>query len=484
MIADNRFAHLAATKHGRSSLDVSGDSISILAAGGNLKIDSLTNSTTANTLYYNPATNLVSYGAAPAGGGGTVTSIATSNGITGGTITGTGTISGINAAADGATKGVSAYTANDFNDASGVISLDYSNGQAADATHKGFVTSTDWSTFNSKGSGSVTSIGLGLGTTGTDLGVSGSPVTGSGSITLNVPTASASNRGALSSTDWSTFNGKQSALVSGTSIKTVNSTSLLGSGDVAVQSVLTNSAGLSGALSDETGTGLAVFGTAPTLTGVIHAAGSTTAGTAPEYYTTSGASLLTSAVAGAREVDANGIQYYTHATGERGVSLTEQFISLTSNYTLTSQTAAQQAFNSTTSGQITVASSKSYYIEGFFALSSLSASSGTFGFALGGTATFTSLGWFSNTVKPGAFTSNAGWVSSYNTTTANTSLVTANTSTFGMVWIRGIVRVNAGGTIIPEISLGVAAAAVVNTNSWFKLIPVGTNTVTNVGNWN
>jgi hypothetical protein len=47
-----------------------------------------------------------------------------------------------------------------------------------------------------------------------------------------VPTASAANRGALSSTDWSTFNGKQAALVSGTNIKTVSGVSLLGSGDV------------------------------------------------------------------------------------------------------------------------------------------------------------------------------------------------------------------------------------------------------------
>jgi hypothetical protein len=31
-------------------------------------------------------------------------------------------------------------------------------------------------------------------------------------ITLNVPNASASNRGALTSTDWSTFNGKQNAI--------------------------------------------------------------------------------------------------------------------------------------------------------------------------------------------------------------------------------------------------------------------------------
>jgi hypothetical protein len=51
-------------------------------------------------------------------------------------------------------------------------------------------------------------------------------------ITLQVPTASASNRGALSSTDWSTFNSKQAALVSGTNIKTVNGTTLLGSGDL------------------------------------------------------------------------------------------------------------------------------------------------------------------------------------------------------------------------------------------------------------
>ena len=57
-----------------------------------------------------------------------------------------------------------------------------------------------------------------------------------------MPTASATNRGALSSANWSTFNGKQDALVSGTSIKTVNSTSLLGSGDVTVQATITGGA--------------------------------------------------------------------------------------------------------------------------------------------------------------------------------------------------------------------------------------------------
>lgn len=59
--------------------------------------------------------------------------------------------------------------------------------------------------------GTVTSIGVTLGTAGTDIAVSGSPVTGSGSITLDIPTASATNRGALSAADWTTFNDKQPA---------------------------------------------------------------------------------------------------------------------------------------------------------------------------------------------------------------------------------------------------------------------------------
>ena len=61
--------------------------------------------------------------------------------------------------------------------------------------------------------GTVTSVAaLTLGTTGTDLSSTVATGTTTPVITLNVPTASATNRGALSAADWSTFNGKQAAL--------------------------------------------------------------------------------------------------------------------------------------------------------------------------------------------------------------------------------------------------------------------------------
>jgi hypothetical protein len=61
--------------------------------------------------------------------------------------------------------------------------------------------------------GTVTSVAaLTIGTSGSDLGSTVANGTTTPVITLNVPTASAANRGALSSTDWSTFNGKQDSI--------------------------------------------------------------------------------------------------------------------------------------------------------------------------------------------------------------------------------------------------------------------------------
>lgn len=118
----------------------------------------------------------------------------------------------------------------------------------ASGSQSGFLSSTDWTTFNNKMTGltltttgtsgaatynsgtatlnipqylgaAVTSINgsttaaqtIQTGSTGTDFTIG----TVAGVTTVAIPTASASARGLLSTTDWSTFNGKQNALTIG-----------------------------------------------------------------------------------------------------------------------------------------------------------------------------------------------------------------------------------------------------------------------------
>lgn len=191
---------------------------------------------------------------------------------------------------------------------------------------------------------------------------------------------------------------------------------------------------------------------------------------------------LTTATAGVLEYDGS-VHYSTHAANERGVLGSEQFISMQGGtFTLTSQTAAQKLFNSPTNGTITVAGSTSYHFECEYDLSAMSASSGAFGFALGGTATFTFVKWVSYGNKAVLATA-ASPQSTVNVTAANTAIVTATTATVGWAHIRGLMRINAAGTVIPQVSLGVAAAAVVGQDSFFRCWPIGSNTVTSVGNW-
>jgi hypothetical protein len=83
---------------------------------------------------------------------------------------------------------------------------------AASTSVSGYLTSTDWNTFNGKGSGTVTSV------TGT------APVVSSGGATpaISMAAASASANGYLTSTDWSTFNNKGSGTVTTVSVVSAN----------------------------------------------------------------------------------------------------------------------------------------------------------------------------------------------------------------------------------------------------------------------
>ena len=125
-------------------------------------------------------------------GTGTVTSVAATAGtgisVSGSPITTSGTLTITNTAPDQ------------------VVALTASTGISVSGTYPNF---TITNTSPSSG-GTVTSVGLSSATSGVTIG--STPVTTSGTITLAIATASGSQNGLLSSTDWTTFNSKQGTI--------------------------------------------------------------------------------------------------------------------------------------------------------------------------------------------------------------------------------------------------------------------------------
>ncbi|CAB5217015.1 hypothetical protein UFOVP198_45 [uncultured Caudovirales phage] len=235
---------------------------------------------------YNASTGVITNSSPSTGG--TVTSVATNtgSGITGGTITSSGTIAAdtsvlstkANVTASLLSK-VSSVSGTSPIASSGGLTPTISISQSSGSTN-GYLSSTDWNTFNNKGSGSVTSVATDATMTGgiittsgtlkvdtsimatrlrvqkgidslgaakqgnitlTTTGTSGaatfssntlnipqyqaagtyvtsvtgtSPIVSSGGTTpaISIPAATTSVNGYLTSTDWNTFNGKQNAL--------------------------------------------------------------------------------------------------------------------------------------------------------------------------------------------------------------------------------------------------------------------------------
>jgi hypothetical protein len=200
---------------------------------------------------------------------------------------------------------------------------------------------------------------------------------------------------------------------------------------------------------------------------------------------TAGTNLITPA-AGAVEYD--GVVFYaTPAANQRGILATEQFIALSSNYTGTDVATAQQVFDSSANGSVTLAASTTYFIEGaYYITRAAGTTSHTLStiFALGGTLTS-----ITYTAETTSTTGNTlGAVSRIYATGAGATVVTAASISATeniTVIIRGIVRTNAAGTFCPQIQYSAAPGGVptILANSYFKLTPMGNSTVTTVGNW-
>jgi len=182
------------------------------------------------------------------------------------------------------------------------------------------------------------------------------------------------------------------------------------------------------------------------------------------------------------------VMYGTPSASNRGVLNTAHIIVLASDNTISDVATAQAVFNVGTAGAgtITLPASTSYIMEAVYYITrAVGSNSHTLStlFAIGGS--LTSIAYVAETTSTtgnilGAVSRIYGTAASALVTAASVS-ATENIT----VTIRGIVRTNAAGTFVPQIKYSSApgGAPTVLANSYFKLIPIGNNSVTFVGNW-
>jgi hypothetical protein len=184
--------------------------------------------------------------------------------------------------------------------------------------------------------------------------------------------------------------------------------------------------------------------------------------------------LKTTPVAGHHEYDALLLNYYVPGSGQRGLIQARQGMYQVANRIFSSVTTAQTAFGGSAGGAITLGAGKRYRFEFGLTIGSLSASNGSVSFGFGGTLTVTSLRFRMSGLKAasGGATAGAGAMNHYsgaslpapfNATGAN------NTATEATIEGNGMLLVNAGGTLIPQIAYSVATAASLQRESFFEI---------------
>lgn len=164
--------------------------------------------------------------------------------------------------------------------------------------------------------------------------------------------------------------------------------------------------------------------------------------------------------------------------------LADRFIRQDSSYTLTSQTAAQKVFNSSTNGAVTLPVG-TYSFEALIAMTSMSATSGNATFDLGGTATLGTVLWhgFGRDVAADGATGTLAGSWSTDATLVAAPLVTGGTATAAIFKLEGTFEVTAAGTVILRVLLQTAAAAVVAAGSFLRIRYLGNTSVAAAGEW-
>lgn len=192
---------------------------------------------------------------------------------------------------------------------------------------------------------------------------------------------------------------------------------------------------------------------------------------------------LTAPVAGGFEYDGKAL-YTSYAASQRGVAPSVQFTLNTSDVSLTNDTSAQSPFASA-ADTMTVAATTTYFMDGLIYLTT-----GTTDHLINlsfdaGTCTFTSILYdvVANSLSDYEYADNISLLTV--DTASDTTIVNAGTNAEAIIRLKGVLRINGAGTLIPRIRFQTAPGGtnLCKTNSFMRLYPVGSNTVASVGNW-
>jgi hypothetical protein len=215
-----------------------------------------------------------------------------------------------------------------------------------------------------------------------------------------------------------------------------------------------------------------------------------TAGSASQAPVVLTAGTNTSVIS-AGAVEYNGSVFFgSPAAGQRGLLPAEYLVALASNYTGNDNASAQKVFNVPADGAIAILANTTYMIEGLYIIApaiNFNAESLQTLFALGGGATLTSIRYVADSSTGLANASTA--IKRTQIATAGAVTVTdaapGGAATNFVVQVRGVIRTNTAGTLTPQFQFTgtPGSAPVVQANSFFRLVPVGTGSVTTIGAW-
>lgn len=180
---------------------------------------------------------------------------------------------------------------------------------------------------------------------------------------------------------------------------------------------------------------------------------------------------------------------YPHFLNEAGYDHVGLCAFFTSNqsgdFTLANSASAQSPF-AAANDVLTVPAATTYQFELLVQITGMGATTRTTALEFdAGTATLTSISYLGQ-IWTGAANTIATASGQLHAVAATAQILNATVATAAAtIMARGLVRINAAGTFIPQIKFSAdpTGTLVSKKDSYFSMIPLGTNTVASVGSW-